>query len=62
MTLAYLAHDQGKRFITSTTGACIIKLFTAIIYCFRNKLECLPLARQPSLVFRDKHSSLLRKP
>ena len=38
-------------------GACIIKLITAVIYGFRNKLECLSLGKpfQPSLVFRDKH-------
>ncbi len=43
-------------------GACIIKLITAVIYSFRNKLECLSLqAFQPSIVFRDKHFSLLRK-
>ena len=31
-------------------GACTIKLFTAVIYDFRNKLECLSLARLSSLV------------
>ena len=32
-----------------TTGACIIKLITAVIYDFRNKLECLSLASISSL-------------
>ncbi len=32
-------------------GACIIKLITAVIYGFRNKLECLSLASLPSLVY-----------
>ncbi len=27
-----------------TPGACTIKLITALIYGFRNKLECLPLS------------------
>jgi hypothetical protein len=27
----------------STPGACIIKLIKAVIYSFRNKLECLSL-------------------
>jgi hypothetical protein len=31
-------------------GACIIKLFTVIIYGFHNKLECLSLASLSSLV------------
>ncbi len=30
-------------------GACIIKLITAVIYGFRNKLECLSLASISSL-------------
>jgi hypothetical protein len=30
-------------FITESQGACIIKLITAVIYGFRNKLECLSL-------------------
>jgi hypothetical protein len=34
---------------TVLPGACIIKLNTAVIYGFRNKLECLSRA---SLVFR----------
>ncbi len=44
-------------------GAFIRKHITAVIYGFRNKLECLSLASLSSLVqFRDKHSSsLLRK-
>jgi len=42
-------------------GAFIIKLITAIIYGFHNKLvPSKPF--QPSLVFVDAHSSLLRKP
>jgi len=44
--------------LSVTSGACIIKLITAVIYGFRNKLECLPLAS----ISRDKHSSLFRKP
>jgi hypothetical protein len=31
-------------------AACIIKLITAVIYGFRNKLECLSLASLSSLV------------
>jgi len=31
-------------------GSCTIKLFTAVIYEFYNKLECLSLASLPSLV------------
>jgi hypothetical protein len=44
-------------------GACIIKLGTAVIYGFRNKLVFVPkhLTRLERLA-RDKHSSLLRKP
>ncbi len=33
-----------------TLGACITKLIMAIIYSFRNKLECLSLASLSSLV------------
>ncbi len=37
-------------------GACIIKLITAVMYGFRNKLMFVPgKPFQPSLVFRDKH-------
>ncbi len=37
--------------ITNTTpGACIIKLITAVIYGFRNKLECLSLESLSSLM------------
>ncbi len=44
-------------------GACILKLISAVIYGFRNKLECFfpGKAFQSSLVFSDKHSSLLQK-
>jgi hypothetical protein len=35
---------------TVSFGACIIKLITAVIYGFRNKLECLSLASLSSLV------------
>jgi hypothetical protein len=31
----------AERFIVTAPGACIIKLTTAVIYGFRNKLECL---------------------
>jgi hypothetical protein len=42
---------------------CIIKLITAVIYGFRNKLVFVPKhwTRLETLA-RDKHSSLLRKP
>jgi hypothetical protein len=33
-----------------TPGACIIKLITAMIYSFRNKLECFSLASLSSIV------------
>jgi hypothetical protein len=36
--------------IKSRPGAYIIKLITAVIYGFRNKLECLSLAKLSSLV------------
>jgi hypothetical protein len=40
-----------------------MKLITAVIYGFRNKLVFVPgKPSQPSLVFRDKHYSLLLKP
>jgi hypothetical protein len=40
-----------KLFSSSLTpGACTIKLFTSVIYGFRNKLECLSLASLFSLV------------
>jgi len=39
-----------KCFIVQAPGACIIKLITAVIYSFRNKLECMSLASLPSLV------------
>jgi hypothetical protein len=43
--------------------ACIMKLIKAVIYGFRNKLVLVPgKPLQPSLVFRDKRSSILRKP
>ena len=35
---------------TPPPGACIIKLITAVIYGFRNKLECLSVASLSSLV------------
>ncbi len=34
----------------SSSGACIIKLITTVIYGFHNKLECLSLASLFSLV------------
>jgi hypothetical protein len=37
-------------FMIQGPGACIIKLITAVIYSFRYKLECLPLASLSSLV------------
>jgi len=44
-------------------GACIIKLIMAVIYSFRNKLECFSLNIKLGWerLARDKHSSLLRK-
>ncbi len=44
-------------------GACIIKLITAVMYGFRNKLVFVPIhyTRLERLAM-DKHSSLLRKP
>jgi hypothetical protein len=33
----------GASFEKNSSGACIIKLVTAVIYGFRNKLECLTL-------------------
>jgi hypothetical protein len=33
--------------LTLTPGACITKLITAVIYGFRNKLECLSLNTRP---------------
>jgi hypothetical protein len=39
-----------KSFITLNPGACIIKLIMAVIYGFRNKLECLSLASLSSLI------------
>ncbi len=47
---------------TAAPGACIIKLITAVIYSFRNKLEYLSLVSLSCLMFRDKHSSLSWKP
>ncbi len=52
-------------FITLVPGACIIKLITTVIYSFRNKLDRVFVTGKPlqsGLVFRDKHSGLLRKP
>ena len=34
---------NSKLFMKVTPGTCTIKLFTAVIYGFRNKLECLSL-------------------
>jgi hypothetical protein len=34
---------QIKKLLFTPSGACIIKLITAIIYSFRNKLECLSI-------------------
>ncbi len=49
-----------KGFIRSAPGACVIKLITAVIYNFRNKLVFVPgKPFQPSLVFSDKHSKLI---
>jgi hypothetical protein len=39
--LAQGVNYNGKSFYGISSGACIIKLITAVIYDFRNKLECL---------------------
>jgi len=39
----------ARSFIVRAPGACIIKFITAVIYGFRNKLECLPLSSLSSL-------------
>ncbi len=53
----YSKNDTGKSFkilvkdiLLYPPGACIIKLLTAVIYGFRDKLECLPLASLSSLL------------
>jgi hypothetical protein len=43
------ANYRQKSFITLGPGACIIKLITAVLYDFCNKLECLSLASLSSL-------------
>jgi hypothetical protein len=57
-------HNRMAPFFTSNisviykmTRGLIIKLITAVIYRFRNKLVFVPV--KPCLVFRDKHHSLL---
>jgi hypothetical protein len=49
-------------FYSISPGVCIIKLITAVIYCFSNKLVFIPKywSRLERLA-RDKHSSLLRR-
>jgi hypothetical protein len=44
-------HNQSKRILKVNfhLGACTIKLFTAVIYYFRNKIECLSLVSYPML-------------
>ncbi len=42
LTMTEHLFSQPKRFFR-TSGACIIKLFTAVICGFRNKLECVTL-------------------
>ncbi len=45
-TLAYLwgiSVTKEKMFMTLKSGACIIKRITAVIFGFRNKLECLSI-------------------
>ncbi len=41
--LRKFVNDGHKSFVTFGPGACIIKLITAIIYSFPNKLECLSI-------------------
>ncbi len=43
-------HDKVADCHRQGPGACIIKLITAVIYSFRNKLKCLSLASLSSLV------------
>ncbi len=63
VTRDHMKH-RGFVFLTQISpGACIIKLIMTLIYGFRNELVFVPgKPFQPSLVFKDKHSSLLRKP
>ncbi len=52
-TLAYYdaaTITAAERFIATAPEAYIIKLITAVIYGFRNKLECLSLASVSSLI------------
>ncbi len=51
-----------RSFMNTTPEGCIIKLITAIIYGFRNKLVFVPKhwTRLETLA-KDKHSSLIRK-
>ncbi len=60
-TTSYEVYYGLKRYYSP--GACIIKLIVAVIYRFLKRLECLSPGKpfQPSLVCKDKHSSLLRK-
>ncbi len=51
-TLAYYDVAQNttiKSFILQAPGACIIKLITAVINGFRNKLDCLSLSTKLGL-------------
>jgi hypothetical protein len=41
---------QNFEQLAMTPGACIIKRITAVIYGFRNKLECLSLASLSCIV------------
>ncbi len=43
--------EWPKFYLTLSPGACIIKLIMAIIYGFRNKLECLSLESLSSQVY-----------
>ena len=42
--------NDCKIFTSVRSGACFIKLITAVIFSFRNKVECLSLASLSSLV------------
>ncbi len=43
MNLVASKAEVERLFNKPASGACIIKLFTAVIYGFRNRIECLSL-------------------
>ncbi len=46
----FYSHGRVTQSDLTLTGACIIKLITAVIYGLSSKLECLSLASLSSLV------------